>query len=268
MPWTLSLTAFRWRLAFGGGVVVSHRVMGGVLVAHRLHQLGVVFGDLVKRGGDLGRHVAAHLSVGRVFAAFGVQHFLCVSGLGQLRFNRLDLLDDAWGARVLVANDHHFSLNALDLIAEQLRFRLRDLRPDHRRLGRVSLDTLRVVPGVLDVAGSSLVCPKSATWVLPSFDWRSNFALCQDGLRNKGGGGEHDCQTEHQFTDVFRGHLFSFSRRGGNSSLRSFPQSGNWMLARFGFFTKFPQNCDGKGVRSHTSSELRSTHNVTETLFE
>ena len=160
MSWTLSLTAFRWRFAFGGGVVL-HRVMGGVLVAHRLHQLGVVFGDLVKRGGDFCRHVAADLSVGRVFAAFGVQHFLRVGRLGQLRFDRLDLLDDLRVAHVLVANDHHLSLNTLDLVAEQLRFCLSDLRLNHRGLSRVSLDTLRVVPGVLNVAGSSLVGPES-----------------------------------------------------------------------------------------------------------
>ncbi|EMB16354.1 hypothetical protein RE6C_02719 [Rhodopirellula europaea 6C] len=40
------------------------------------------------------------------------------------------------------------------------------------------------------------------------------------------------------------------------------------MLARFAFFTKLPQNCDGNGVCSRTSSELRSTCNVKEPLFE
>lgn len=165
------LSAFRWRFAFGCGVLVSHcrLIVSCVFVAHRLQQLGVVFTDLVERVGELASHVATDFAIGRIFATLFVKHLLNVCTLRQLGFNSLHLLKHLRIARICFTNSDNVPLNSVNLVSQDLGFRLRHDGIDRRDSRRVLLDAARVIASVLNVSRRTAVREERSSIVSRDF---------------------------------------------------------------------------------------------------
>lgn len=207
-----------------------------LVVASHFHQLVVIFADCFQRRCQRCRHLTANFAVRGVFTAFRMQHFLRFRCLRQVVVDHFGLLENLRLVDISLANDAHVTLDALDLHAQHLRFRLGNYAVNCRGLGCVPPDASRIILSMLNISRSPLIRPEAFSIVSGSFV--VNSRLSRRRLGGERTEREHGGQGKSKQSERFCRHLQG-SVKKEKLEVRFLSHSPIWMLDTSNSFRKF-----------------------------